>query len=184
RIVAILADRSRALAAAVAFGTFWQVLISLGWDYVDGAVIAYSSLAWACAMSASRSSSPSRYLVGAGAASAAMVHSNLGALFLVPGVLMSYVVRRGGDSVRSRRPVGRRIVAVLLAVRALDLERDRHQYLHSTDRCAVAERGSTDSSGSRRTGGSGAPRVASNDSGNRDVDTDSHDVGAVHHVRR
>jgi hypothetical protein len=102
RVVAVLADRSRALAAAVAFGTFWQVLISLGWDYVDGAVIAYSSLAWACFMNAGRSSSPSRSLVGAGAASAAMVHSNLGALFLVPGVLMSYVVLRGGDSVRSR----------------------------------------------------------------------------------
>jgi hypothetical protein len=102
RVVAILGDRSRALVAAVAFGTFWQVLISLGWDYVDGAVIAYSSVAWACLVSAARSPLPVRYLVAAGAASAAMVHSNLGALFLVPGVLMSYVVLRGRDTIRSR----------------------------------------------------------------------------------
>ena len=97
-LVSILAGRGSALLAAVAFGTFGPILISLGWDYVDGAVIAYSTAAWACLVSAARSPSPTWKVVAAGAASAAMVHSNLGALILVPGLLLSYAFARGRES--------------------------------------------------------------------------------------
>ncbi|HEY7187242.1 MAG TPA: hypothetical protein VH436_11885 [Vicinamibacterales bacterium] len=97
RIVALLADRSSALLAAVAFGTFGPILIALGWDYVDGAVIAYSTVAWACLMRAARSPLPTWSLVAAGAASAFMVHSNLGSLILVPGLLISYACIRGRE---------------------------------------------------------------------------------------
>lgn len=96
--VASLADRNSALFSAVAFGTFWQALIPMGWDYPDGAVMAYSAVALACVARAARSTSPVGWLAGAGAASAGMIHSNVGAVLLVPAAVASYLMRRERES--------------------------------------------------------------------------------------
>lgn len=91
RAASILAGPSAALLSAVTYGTWSAVLVALGWDYVDGAVITYSAVAiWAVVESAARPNHRVSLLLIAGGAGACVVHSNLGGLLLTPAFLIAY----------------------------------------------------------------------------------------------
>ena len=86
-LVRRIAGPSGALFATVAFAWYMPVVRALGSDYVDGAVITYALLAAWLAPAGSEATSWWRPL-GAGAATGAMLHSNIGAAFLVPSILV------------------------------------------------------------------------------------------------
>lgn len=77
------AHPSLALFGALAFGSYLPAIAALGDDYVAVAVVTYALLAMYLAMRAHRLSSPG-YALGAGFFGAAMIHSNIAAILLVP----------------------------------------------------------------------------------------------------
>ena len=119
RAIRVLADRDRAFVSAVVFGTSWPALVALGWDYVDGAVIAYSTVAFASAFNVARRVNPSWNAALTGVAAAAMVHSNLGAILLLPAVLASYVALRGRTPLRQEIPYASAFVSGALGITAV-----------------------------------------------------------------
>jgi hypothetical protein len=76
--------RRGALIAALLMGGYAFFLSAAGWDYVDGAGIAYCLLAVAFLTRAASGASPRANTLAAGAAAAAMVHANLICLVLCP----------------------------------------------------------------------------------------------------
>lgn len=86
----LLGSAPAALLASVAFGTSMPVLAALGMDYVDGAVITYALVGIWAVVEASRSARRGLLLTTAGAAAACVVHSNLGAVFLCPTIVVAY----------------------------------------------------------------------------------------------
>ena len=76
--------RRGGLIGALLLGGYTFFLNSAGWDYVDGAVIAYCLLALACLTHAASGASPRTGCTAAGAAAAAMVHANVISLALCP----------------------------------------------------------------------------------------------------
>jgi hypothetical protein len=63
-----------------------------GWDYVDGAAIAYGLLSLALLTRAARLERPGLTLLGAGAAAAGMLYSNLFVATLLPALPATYIV--------------------------------------------------------------------------------------------
>jgi hypothetical protein len=107
-------SRRSALLGALMFGANPFTLQAMGGDYVDGAGIAYSLLALALLARAAAEARPSRWLVLAGAALAALVYTNLVWVTFVPLFCSLYVFARrgpmaGGGSLR-------RVLRALLAV--------------------------------------------------------------------
>src|SRR5690349_11859733 len=86
----LLGSAPAALVASVAFGTSMPVLAALGMDYVDGAVITYALVGIWAVVEASRGTRRGLLLTTAGAAAACVVHSNLGAAFLCPTIVVAY----------------------------------------------------------------------------------------------
>jgi hypothetical protein len=76
--------RRGALIAALLMGGYAYFLNAAGWDYVDGAGIAYCLLSIAFLTRAACGASPPANSVAAGAAAAAMVHANFVCLVLCP----------------------------------------------------------------------------------------------------
>jgi hypothetical protein len=76
--------RRGALTASLLLGGYAYFLTATGWDYVDGAGVAYCLLALACITKAAAGASPRLACLAAGAAAAAMVHANLVCLALCP----------------------------------------------------------------------------------------------------
>ncbi len=76
--------RRGALIAAILLGGYGFFLRAAGWDYVDGAGIAYCLLATACLTRAAQGVAPRRAYLAAGAAAAASVHANLVCLAFCP----------------------------------------------------------------------------------------------------
>jgi hypothetical protein len=91
---------------AISIGTNTALLVAFGWDYVDGAVIAYSLGAVAFALCAAVPGASSAWLIAAGAATAGAVHSNLVTILILPLAPVAYLVRA--------RP-GLRVAVVALA---------------------------------------------------------------------
>jgi hypothetical protein len=86
-IVRRVAGASNALFAACAFGLYLPAVRSLGSDYVDGAVIAYALLAAAVG---SRGVERQQLWLTftSGMAIGAMMHSNIGAAFMLPSIVI------------------------------------------------------------------------------------------------
>lgn len=86
-IVRRVAGASNALFTACAFGLYLPAVRSLGSDYVDGAVITYALLAAAVG-----SRGVERQQLGltfaSGMATGAMMHSNIGAAFMLPSIVI------------------------------------------------------------------------------------------------
>jgi len=89
-IVRDIAGSSRALFVAAAFGWYMPVVRALGSDYVDGPVIAYGLLATLLALRADGAWTWWR-TVCSGIATGAMLHSNVGAAFLLPSIFVWFV---------------------------------------------------------------------------------------------
>jgi hypothetical protein len=92
-IVRRVSGTSSALFAAMTFGLYLPTIHALGWDYVDGAVIAYSLLTMALALAGLERANP-RLTFASGIAAGAMLHSNIGTAFLCPSILVWFVPRR------------------------------------------------------------------------------------------
>ena len=92
-IVRRIAGSSAALFSAVAFGLYLPAIRALGWDYVDGAVIAYMLLTLALLLRGIETGN--RWLTFAsGVAAGAMLHSNIGAAFTFPSILIWFLPDR------------------------------------------------------------------------------------------
>jgi hypothetical protein len=133
-IVRRVTDASNALFAAFVFGLYLCAIRALGGDYVDGAVITYALLTVAVGVHGLAESKPWATFVS-GAAAAAMVNSNMGAVFLIradPGLVhpgqprwLAFAIapascgdvggrdRRGHDGALSDKRDGRRTVGLL-----------------------------------------------------------------------
>jgi hypothetical protein len=86
-IVRRIAGSSSALFSAIAFGLYLPAIRALGWDYVDGAVIAYTLLTLALLLASLEGCR--RWLTFAsGLAAGAMLHSNIGSAFMFPSILI------------------------------------------------------------------------------------------------
>ena len=102
-IVRRIAGSSAALFSAVAFGLYLPAIRALGWDYVDGAVIAYTLLTLALLMAGLEANR--RWLtLASGVAAGAMLHSNIGAAFMFPSILIWFPPDRTGLVVRGLQP--------------------------------------------------------------------------------
>jgi len=86
-IVRRIAGSSGALFSAVAFGLYLPAIRALGWDYVDGAVITYT-LATLALLLASLEGNRWWLTFASGFAAGAMLHSNIGAAFMFPSILI------------------------------------------------------------------------------------------------
>lgn len=82
-----------ALLTSVLFGTYSFFLGAIGWDYVDGAGLTYNLLALLCLDRASNSNRPRLWLVGAGAAAAAMFYCNAFLVVFLPLLPVFYLYR-------------------------------------------------------------------------------------------
>ena len=92
-IVRRIAGSSSALFSAIAFGLYLPAIRALGWDYVDGAVIAYTLLTLALLLASLERCR--RWLTFAsGLAAGAMLHSNIGAAFMFPSILIWFLPDR------------------------------------------------------------------------------------------
>jgi len=102
-IVRRIAGSSAALFSAVAFGLYLPAIRALGWDYVDGAVIAYTLLTLALLMAGLEANR--RWLtLASGVAAGAMLHSNIGAAFMFPSILIWFPPGRTGLVERGLQP--------------------------------------------------------------------------------
>jgi hypothetical protein len=96
-IVCRITGSSEALFSAVAFGLYLPAIRALGWDYVDGAVIAYTLLTLALLLRSIETSR--RWLtLASGVAAGAMLHSNIGAAFMLPSILIWLLPDRASGS--------------------------------------------------------------------------------------
>ena len=95
-VVRRIAGSSGALFSAVAFGLYLPAIRALGWDYVDGAVIAYTLVTLALLM-ASLEGNRRWLTVASGFAAGAMLHSNIGAAFMFPSILIWFLPDRKDD---------------------------------------------------------------------------------------
>jgi hypothetical protein len=86
----LTASRAAALISACVFATTTPVIVAFGWDYVDISVITYTAIALWAIVEAGRARRRSLLIAVSGAASACIVHSNLGALLLTPTVAIAY----------------------------------------------------------------------------------------------
>lgn len=86
-IVRAIAGPRPAFAGAVLFGLSLQWIRAVGADYVDGPVITYALVSTMLLQRALGSGSWSA-MVGSGIAAGAMIHSNIGAVLLVPPILI------------------------------------------------------------------------------------------------
>ena len=92
-IVRRIAGSSGAVFSAVAFGLYLPAIRALGWDYVDGAVIAYTLLTLALLLASLEANS--RWLtLASGVAAGAMLHSNIGAAFMFPSIVIWFLPER------------------------------------------------------------------------------------------
>ena len=89
-IVRRVTDASNALFAAFVFGLYLCAIRALGGDYVDGAVITYALLTVAVGVHGLAESKLWATFVS-GAAAAAMVNSNMGAVFLFAPILVWFI---------------------------------------------------------------------------------------------
>ena len=97
-----------ALFAAVLIGCYTYFLRAMGWDYVDGAGIAYYAVALACLTAAIEARRRWLLLACAGGAFAGAFHSNVAWALLLPALGWSYVATM-------RAAAGRVLVDWLLA---------------------------------------------------------------------
>jgi hypothetical protein len=99
----------RALLPTLAFSTSAPILVAIGWDYVDGAVITYSLI---LIYSEVRGyAATGTWQIVTGVAYAGMVHSNIAAMLLAPA---TFVLAGFGDDVGLRwRTTLRRSLSVL-----------------------------------------------------------------------
>jgi hypothetical protein len=95
-IVRRISNASSALFAAVAFGLYLPAIRSLGSDYVDGAVITYGLASVALGLHGLERVRPWA-VVASGAAAGAMLHSNIGAVLVIPSILVWFVPNRRED---------------------------------------------------------------------------------------
>jgi hypothetical protein len=94
-VIKEIAGRRTALLSATIFGFYPYLWKAVGWDYVDGAGIAYYLLTAACLTVAARRSEPSRWLLAlAGITVAGAVYCNLVLMFLLPFLAVCWVVLR------------------------------------------------------------------------------------------
>jgi hypothetical protein len=96
-IVRRTAAAGTALLPTLMFGTYAGTLAAFGWDYPDGALIAYQLGALYCVVRWSEDSGRPRWAVSAGASYAGMVHSNILALLFAPALLVSMFAQRAGQ---------------------------------------------------------------------------------------
>jgi len=89
-IVRRIAGEAPALFAAVAFAWYMPVVRAIGSDYVDGPVITYGLLAAWLAFEPERTTRWWR-LLASGVAAGAMLHSNIGAGFVLPSILLWFL---------------------------------------------------------------------------------------------
>jgi len=80
--------RRPALAVSLMLGAYQPFLDAVGWDYVDGAGIAYFLLACACGTAAIQRKRPLLWGAWAGAFAGACVITNLAWLMLMPGLVI------------------------------------------------------------------------------------------------
>jgi hypothetical protein len=93
-VIKEIADRRSALLSATVFGFCPYLWKATGWDYVDGAGLAYYMLTVACLVMASRSSLSRTLLFIAGITAAAAVYCNLFLALLVPFLFTCWLALR------------------------------------------------------------------------------------------
>jgi hypothetical protein len=90
RTAAVLTTPAAALISTCAFATATPTIVAFGWDYVDGAVMAYTLVALWAVIEASVRQRHGALILVSGAAAACIVHSNLAAALLIPTIGIAY----------------------------------------------------------------------------------------------